>query len=167
MQTGLCDISIAATDITAPLIVPIEARPPKRPFTEIDEDAGEEPNSDELYGWIEDDEVATEGLLIDEAPINEDDAARPRLDVVAEGHRKKVSRTSPACFWDVDRPFWPCSHPEYKPTTLLRRNGTPVLIGESMLTSGVSSHISPLLFRYGLLYLARLPIKMQISHLDR
>ncbi|KNG52069.1 p-loop containing nucleoside triphosphate hydrolase protein [Stemphylium lycopersici] len=95
-NTGLCDISIAATDIKAPLLVPTEARPPKRSFTEIDEDAGEEPNSDELYGWIEDDEVATEGLLIDEAPINEDDAARPRLDVVAEGHRKKVSRTSPA-----------------------------------------------------------------------
>jgi hypothetical protein len=33
-----------------------------------EEDAGDEPNSDELYGWVEeDDEVAAEGLLIDEA----------------------------------------------------------------------------------------------------
>lgn len=94
MQTGLCDISIAATDITAPLIVPIEARPPKRPFTEIDEDAGEEPNSDELYGWIEDDEVATEGLLIDEAPIENENDAGTRLNVVTDGYKKKVARTS-------------------------------------------------------------------------
>jgi hypothetical protein len=94
MQTGLCNISVAAEDIAAPLIVPTQARPPKRSFTEIDEDAGEEPNSDELYGWIEDDNVATEGLLIDEAPTTEDETAGAHLDVVAEGHKKKVLRTT-------------------------------------------------------------------------
>ena len=62
----------------------------------MDEEAGEEPNSDELYGWVEDDEVATEGLLIDEAPIIEGDAATPHLDIVADSHRKKVIRTSPS-----------------------------------------------------------------------
>jgi hypothetical protein len=87
-------MNVATDDITTPLYVPTEDRPPKRPFAEIDEDVAEEPNSDELYGWIEDDEVATEGLL-DEAPVNEDNAAGPRLDVVAEGHKKRVTRTSP------------------------------------------------------------------------
>jgi hypothetical protein len=94
MQTGLCDISIAAHDITAPLVVPTEDRPPKRPFAEIDEEVGQEPNSDE-YGWIEDDDVDPEGLLIDEAPITEDvDSAAPGRDVVIDSHKKKVSRTS-------------------------------------------------------------------------
>ncbi|USP73500.1 uncharacterized protein yc1106_00774 [Curvularia clavata] len=93
---GLCDISIAPNDITAPLLVSGQVRTPKRPFAEMDEEAGEEPNSDELYGWIEDDEVATEGLLIDEEPINEDDAATSNLAVVTDGHRKKVIRTSPS-----------------------------------------------------------------------
>ena len=93
MQTGLCDISIAPHDITAPLLVPTEARPPKRPFAEFDEEVADEPNSDE-YGWIENDDVATEGL-IDEAPTNEDgDATASRLDVVADGHKKKVTRTT-------------------------------------------------------------------------
>jgi hypothetical protein len=47
----------------------MQARPLKRPFADVDEDAGEEPNSDELYGWVEDDEVAGEGLLIDDARV--------------------------------------------------------------------------------------------------
>jgi hypothetical protein len=34
---------------------------------EMDDDGGETPGSDELYGWIEDDAVAAEGLLIEEA----------------------------------------------------------------------------------------------------
>lgn len=71
MQTGLCDINIAADSIATRVAVAGETRPPKRPLADLDEDASEEPNSDELYGWIEDDEVATEGLLIEEAPITE------------------------------------------------------------------------------------------------
>lgn len=59
----------------------MQARPLKRPFAEVeDEDAGNEPNSDELYGWVEeDDEVAAEGLLIDEAAApHPGDAAESR-----------------------------------------------------------------------------------------
>ncbi|RMZ73511.1 p-loop containing nucleoside triphosphate hydrolase [Pyrenophora seminiperda CCB06] len=92
-QTGLCDMSITADNVT-PLLVPTQVRPPKRHFAEVDEDAAEEPKSDELYGWIEDDEVATEGLLIDEAPIEHENDTGTRLDVVADGHKKKVTRTS-------------------------------------------------------------------------
>jgi hypothetical protein len=95
MQNGLCDISIATNDVTAPLLVPAQVRMPKRSFAEIDEGIAEEPNSDELYGWIEDDEVATEGLLTDEAPVDQGDAAKSHLDVVTDGHRKKLIRTSP------------------------------------------------------------------------
>ncbi|KAF1945018.1 P-loop containing nucleoside triphosphate hydrolase protein [Clathrospora elynae] len=91
--TGLCDVSIATADITAPLLLPTQVRPPKRPFAEIDENAGEEPNSDELYGWIEDDEVATEGLLINETSAT-DDTVGTSLSIIADGHKKKVTRTS-------------------------------------------------------------------------
>lgn len=93
MQTGLCNIAVATEDITASLVVPTQARPPKRPFTEVEENVGGEPNSDELYGWIEDDDVATEGLLIDEAPTTQDDTTATRLDVVAEGHKKVRTTT--------------------------------------------------------------------------
>jgi hypothetical protein len=61
---------MAAVDIAAP-VLSSEARPPKRRFAEIDE-GGEEPDSDELYDWMEDDEVAAEGLLISEAPTMPD-----------------------------------------------------------------------------------------------
>ncbi|KAH7552342.1 P-loop containing nucleoside triphosphate hydrolase protein [Bipolaris maydis] len=94
-KNGLCDISIATNDITAPLLVPAEGRTSKRPFAEIDKDVAEEPNSDELYGWMEDDGVATEGLLIDEAPIDQGDVTTPHLDAIADGHKNKVIRTSP------------------------------------------------------------------------
>ena len=95
MQSGLCDISIAADDIAAPMLLPTQARPSKRSFAEIDEDAGEEPNSDELYGWIEDDEVATEGLLIDEVPMAHDvDAAGSRPSGIEGDRNKKVARTT-------------------------------------------------------------------------
>jgi hypothetical protein len=68
-KSGLCDISLTADDIAAPIVLSMQARPLKRPFADVDGDAGEEPNSDELYGWIEDDEVAGEGLLIDDAHV--------------------------------------------------------------------------------------------------
>ncbi|KAH6364819.1 hypothetical protein HBI34_158990 [Parastagonospora nodorum] len=81
-DSGLRDISIAADDITAHIVLPVQARRPlKRPFAELEEeDAGDEPNSDELYGWVEeDDEVAAEGLLIDEAAApHPGDAAESR-----------------------------------------------------------------------------------------
>ena len=91
IQSGLRDISIAADDIAASIVLPVQARPLKRPFAEVEEDAGEEPNSDELYGWIEDDEVAAEGLLINEAPIaNAVDTAGAR----PEGRSSKMTRPS-------------------------------------------------------------------------
>jgi hypothetical protein len=74
------------------LVLPIQARPPKRTFDEVDQDAAEEPNSDEVYGWIEDDGVATEGLLIDDVSTTVD------VDIeggsAAEGRSTKVLRTS-------------------------------------------------------------------------
>jgi hypothetical protein len=38
----------------------------------MDDQGGEEPKSDDLYDWVEDDEVAAEGLLIDEVPTGVD-----------------------------------------------------------------------------------------------
>lgn len=60
-------MNIAAVDIAAPALSS-EPRPSKRRFAEIDDEGGEAPDSDELYDWVEDDEVAAEGLLIDEVP---------------------------------------------------------------------------------------------------
>lgn len=94
-HSGLQSLNFSADNITAPAIPSTHARPPKRPAAEIDEDAGEEPNSDELYGWIEDDEVAAEGLLINDSPIIDDlDTTGSRLEVVTEGRSKKVARTT-------------------------------------------------------------------------
>ena len=88
---------MAAVDITVPAVRPPQARPHKRPFTEIDEDENENPNSDELYGWVEDDEVSAEGLLIEEANIfNDANAADSGTDLQTEhipGEKsKKVAR---------------------------------------------------------------------------
>lgn len=57
----------------------------------MEEAAGEGPNSDELYGWVEDDEVAAEGLLIDEDPIT--DAVDTAVDR-SDGHNSKMARPS-------------------------------------------------------------------------
>lgn len=91
-QSGLCDISIAADSIAAPILLSAQARPLKRPFADVEEEeATEGPNSDELYGWIEDDEVAAEGLLIDEDRITDAvDSAASRSDE----HDSKIMRSS-------------------------------------------------------------------------
>jgi hypothetical protein len=68
-QSGLCDTSTTADHIAAPIVLSVQNRPRKRPFADIEENAGDETNSDELYGWIEDDEVAAEGLLIAVTPV--------------------------------------------------------------------------------------------------
>ncbi|KAF2242978.1 P-loop containing nucleoside triphosphate hydrolase protein [Trematosphaeria pertusa] len=97
---SLRDLNVAAVDI-APAPVSSQARPPKRRFAEIDDDEGGEPDSDELYGWVEDDEVAAEGLLIEEAPITSDvdtaesgasPLAESQAEHVAEQQGKKVTR---------------------------------------------------------------------------
>lgn len=74
------------------MILPIQARPSKRTFDQVDEDVAEEPNSDEVYGWIEDDGVAAEGLLIDDIPtkIHGNASQEP----AAEERSTKVMRTS-------------------------------------------------------------------------
>ncbi|KAF2035225.1 P-loop containing nucleoside triphosphate hydrolase protein [Setomelanomma holmii] len=87
-KAGLCEISIGDHDIAAPIVLATQARPPKRPFAEVEEDAGEEPNSDELYGWIEDDEVAAEGLLIEEGPSTDTAEALP------EGRNTQIAHPS-------------------------------------------------------------------------
>ncbi|OCK77856.1 hypothetical protein K432DRAFT_108266 [Lepidopterella palustris CBS 459.81] len=66
--SGLCDLNFAAVDIAPPPLTS-PARPPKRTFAEIADSEDEEPDLDEHYGWVEDDEVAAEGLIIDEASL--------------------------------------------------------------------------------------------------
>jgi hypothetical protein len=91
VQSGLCDISIAADDTTS-IVLPVQTRPLKRPFAEVGEDAGNEPNSDELYGWVEEDEeVAAEGLLIEEALVAD---AGDHAESQPTGRSKKMARPS-------------------------------------------------------------------------
>ncbi|KAF2684500.1 P-loop containing nucleoside triphosphate hydrolase protein [Lentithecium fluviatile CBS 122367] len=73
-STGLCDMNIAALDIGAPP-VSSQTRPLKRQFAEIDDEESEAPDSDELYGWVEDDAVAAEGLLIEDTSLDGDVSA--------------------------------------------------------------------------------------------
>ncbi|KAJ4314635.1 hypothetical protein N0V94_006365 [Neodidymelliopsis sp. IMI 364377] len=91
-RTGLFDVDIAADDTATTMVLPIQARPPKRTFDEVDENAAEEPNSDDVYGWIEDDGVAAEGLLIDDASTTNDGGAHQEPDT--EGRSTKILRTS-------------------------------------------------------------------------
>lgn len=74
------------------MVLPIQARPPKRTFDEVDENLVEEPNSDEVYGWIEDDGVAAEGLLINDAQIV-DDVDAP-TEPAPDGRSTKMPRNS-------------------------------------------------------------------------
>ncbi|KAH6612155.1 P-loop containing nucleoside triphosphate hydrolase protein [Boeremia exigua] len=74
---GLCDINLTTDDTATTMVLPIQPRPPKRSFDDVDEN--EEPNSDDVYGWIEDDAVAAEGLI---------------NDVPSEGRGPKALRTS-------------------------------------------------------------------------
>lgn len=73
-------------------MLPTQARPPKRTFDEVDENEAEEPNSDEAYGWIEDDGIATEELPVDNAVINVDVVVQ--RETAAEGRHLKMARTS-------------------------------------------------------------------------
>jgi hypothetical protein len=72
VRGGLIEIDLEDEDVTIPakIVSPVK-RPPKRPFAEIADSEGEEDdeNSEELYGWIGDDDLAAEGLLIDEGPL--------------------------------------------------------------------------------------------------
>jgi hypothetical protein len=84
-------MSIAADEITTPIILPVQARPLKRSFADLDENASQERTSDELYGWIEDDGVAAEGLLIRDAPVTDPD------DTAASGSTERsIKMTRPS-----------------------------------------------------------------------
>jgi hypothetical protein len=91
IQSGVCDINVTADDIAAPIVLPMQTRPPKRPFAEVDEDASEEPTSDDVYGWIEDDEVAAEGLLIVDASVPD---LRNAAESQPTGRSTKMTRPS-------------------------------------------------------------------------
>jgi len=99
-HSGLQDLDLPANEITTPTVLSTQVRPSKRSFAEIDQDSGEdavaEPNSDELYGWIEDDEVAAEGLLVEDTPIADKlETTSTRLEVVVTEERgKKAARTT-------------------------------------------------------------------------
>lgn len=81
-------------DINTPTILPTQARQPKRTFAEIDQVSGDGLD-DELYGWIEDDEVAAEGLLVDEMPIREIDNSTSLGSLpAADRQNKKVARST-------------------------------------------------------------------------
>lgn len=56
--------------VTKPLQSP--DRPPKRRYAEIADSEDEGADSDELYGWAEDDEVEAEGLLISRRSLPND-----------------------------------------------------------------------------------------------
>ncbi|KAF2734588.1 P-loop containing nucleoside triphosphate hydrolase protein [Polyplosphaeria fusca] len=91
-SSGLCDIQMAAVDITPPTVPnALQLRPPKRRFTEIGDSEDDDPDSDELYGWVEDDAVAAEGLLIDDqVPERLEDGAGPPTNGAREPPSKKV-----------------------------------------------------------------------------
>ncbi|OCL05812.1 hypothetical protein AOQ84DRAFT_90005 [Glonium stellatum] len=71
--SGLCDLHVTTVDI-APQPQPLKSppRPPKRSYAEIADSEDEGADSDELYGWAEDDEVEAEGLLINHAAPTDD-----------------------------------------------------------------------------------------------
>ncbi|KAF2475692.1 P-loop containing nucleoside triphosphate hydrolase protein [Lindgomyces ingoldianus] len=94
-STGLCELDFAAQDVAPqPVVYPSPVKPRKRPHTEIADSEDEDPDSSDLYGWVEDDEVAAEGLLVDEsASANADEeivfAAESRTDHVPDVHTKE------------------------------------------------------------------------------
>ncbi|KAF1995433.1 P-loop containing nucleoside triphosphate hydrolase protein [Amniculicola lignicola CBS 123094] len=91
-STGLCDINIATVDIAAPMAPTPQTSLSKRRFAEIgDSEEDADPDSDELYGWIEDDQVAAEGLLVVEQS-DDINTAESRTDRVPEERSKKVAR---------------------------------------------------------------------------
>lgn len=89
---GLCDINITPDDTATTTMLPLQPRASKRSFDEIDENVVGEPNSDEMYGWIEDDVVAAEGLLTDDASTSIEAVSNQESTV--EGRNTKVMRTS-------------------------------------------------------------------------
>lgn len=80
-------MNLTADDTATNMVLPVEQRASKRTFDEVDENVAEEPNSDEVYGWVEDDGVAAEGLITNDIPTTFQDAT-------TEERSTKVMRTS-------------------------------------------------------------------------
>jgi hypothetical protein len=74
------------------LLLPIQSTSAKRSFSELDDNTAPEPGSDELYGWIEDDAVAAEGLVVDPKSLADPDS-ESHLDV--QGRTKLTRPSSP------------------------------------------------------------------------
>ncbi|KZM21028.1 uncharacterized protein EKO05_0011135 [Ascochyta rabiei] len=89
---GLRDLDFTLDHTATTMVLPIQPRPPKRTFDELDENVSEEPNSDQAYGWIEDDGLAADGLLIQDPPTM--DGLDAPQEPAAEGRSTKVMRTS-------------------------------------------------------------------------
>ena len=77
------DITTPIVSVTAATVTTSSSRPPKRRFTEIADSENEDPDSDELYGWVEDDGAsAPAGMLFDEEAAATEDvnaAETPRI----------------------------------------------------------------------------------------
>lgn len=67
MQSGISGLALDTTEVAIQHLTS-PSRPPKRPYTEVADSEDEEHGSDD-YGWVEEDELATEGLVTDEAPL--------------------------------------------------------------------------------------------------
>lgn len=67
-QTGPSDSSLTSPNVAMQHLTS-PARPVKRSYAEIADSEDEDPDSDELYGWAEEDELAAEGLVINESAI--------------------------------------------------------------------------------------------------
>lgn len=91
-------MKMAAVDIAAPTDppLPLQPGPLKRRFTEIGDEGGEDPDSDELYGWVEDDEVTAEGLLIGDEPVPDEPTVAESPAIRVEERPPKVTRHSDA-----------------------------------------------------------------------
>jgi hypothetical protein len=74
------------------LLLPIQSTSAKRSFSELDDNTAPEPGSDELYGWLEDDAVAAEGLVVDPKSLADPDS-ESHLDV--QGRTKLTRPSSP------------------------------------------------------------------------
>ncbi|KAF2836136.1 P-loop containing nucleoside triphosphate hydrolase protein [Patellaria atrata CBS 101060] len=73
--TGLADLDLASADLTTtiqPSTSP--ARPPSKKRRIVAEIADSDAGSDEEYGWADDDELAAEGLLVDETLLEAETA---------------------------------------------------------------------------------------------
>lgn len=67
--SGLSDVDLKTVEVPIQTLTS-PTRPATRTYTEV-ADSEDELGSDEMYGWGEDDEVAAEGLLVDETALRD------------------------------------------------------------------------------------------------